>query len=170
MNPAPHNLLGEGTLYNRLCLATEVLGRFVSCAPKALDLGQLTAATRGTPRELGRLCRLLCDDGLLVREPGKRSAWRLARDPSTVTLEDAFRCMLAQQPARAKAQAASEEECAADGVESEVDVLVMQATMTVNQSVLQLLRRFSLDRLRVAMLKQAAAPEAAWRFGRLGFS
>jgi hypothetical protein len=42
--------------------------------------------------------------------------------------------------------------------------------MTVNQSVLQLLRRFSLDRLRVAMLKQAAAPEAAWRFGRLGFS
>lgn len=168
MNLAPQNFLGDGAFYNRLCLATEVLGRFVSCAPKSLDIGQLASATRGTPREVGRLCRLLCEDGLLVREPGRRGAWRLACDPSTVTLEDAFRCMMAQ-PSRGKAPSVGNEENAADSVESEVDVLVMQATMTVNQSVLQLLRRFSLDRLRVAMLGQVAAPEAAWRFNRMGF-
>lgn len=167
MNPAPHSFLGDGALYNRLCLATEVLGKLVSCAPKAVGIDELAAATRGTPREVLKLCRTLCDDGLLVRSPGRRAAWRLACEPSTVTLEDAFRCLVAQQPARGKLQAADGEE---DGPESEVDVLVMQATMTVNQSVLQLLRSFSLDRLRVAMLGPSGGRDAAWRISRLGFS
>lgn len=170
MNPAPHSFLGDGALYNRLCLATEVLGKLVSCAPKAVGMDELAAATRGSPREVLKLCRILCDDGLLVREPGRRAAWRLACDPSMVTLEDAFRCMLAQQLSRAKVQAADEEESGTRNTESEVDVLVMQATMTVNQSVQQLLRRFSLDRLRVAMLGPHDGGEAAWRFSRLGFS
>ena len=171
MNTSAHHILGNDALYNRLCLATEVLGKLVACAPKAVGTEELTAATRGTPREVLKLCRILCEDGLLVREPGRRAGWRLACDPSTVTLEDAFRCLMTQQPAHpARAHAAGEE----NTVESEVDVLVMQATMSINQSVLQLLRRFSLDRLRVAMLGPSLGlpmtQDAAWRFSRLGFS
>lgn len=165
---AAHHILGSDALYERLCLATEVLGKLVSCAPKAVGIDALTAATRGTPRGVHKLCRALCEDGLLVRVPGRRTGWRLACDPSMVTLEDAFRCLMARQPARARdASAAKEEE---GSMESEVDVLVMQATMTINQSVLQLLRRFSLDRLRTAMLGQASDQNATWRFSRLGFS
>lgn len=164
-----HHILGSDALYERLCLATEVLGKLVSCAPKAVGIDALIAATRGTPREVHKLCRALCEDGLLVRMPGRRIGWRLACDPSTVTLEDAFRCLMAQQPSRPRSEPAAREE-EESGVESEVDVLVMQATMTINQSVLQLLRRFSLDRLRTAMLSQPSGRDEAWRFSRLGFS
>lgn len=172
MNPVPHgmqeHLLGNDGLYGRLCLATEVLGRLVFCAPKAVGIDELAATTRGTSREVLRICRTLCDDGLLVRAPGRRAGWRLACDPSTVTLEDAFRCLMAQQPARTNRPPAENDQAAV--TESEVDVLVMQATMTINQSVLQLLRRFSLDRLRVAMPGSFSGNDAAWRFSRLGFS
>ena len=163
-----HNIFGSDALYARLCLATEVLGKLVSCAPNAVGIDELTAATRGTSGEVRKLCRALCNDGLLMRAPGRRTGWRLACDPSTVTLEDAFRCLVTQQPSRARGTpAATEEE---SSVESEVDVLVMQATMTINQSVLQLLRRFSLDRLRMAMLGQPCGRDAVRRFSRLGFS
>lgn len=42
MNTMDQAILGSGILHERLCLITEVLGRFVSCAPRALDIAQLS--------------------------------------------------------------------------------------------------------------------------------
>ena len=86
-----HNIFGSDALYARLCLATEVLGKLVSCAPNAVGIDELTAATRGTSGEVRKLCRALCNDGLLMRAPGRRrvvsstSRVRISRRSRTAT-------------------------------------------------------------------------------------
>lgn len=146
MSAVDQYILG-GVLYERLCLITEVLGRFVSCAPRAVDLAQLEKHTGRPAKELLRLCAMLCREQLLQPHPGQARCWELAREASQVTLEDAFRCAMNEQAARARPGRAKPPDATP---RREVDMLVMQATMGINQSVLQHLRQFSLDRLRVS--------------------
>lgn len=141
------HFFGDDALYARLCLTTEILSKFVACAPRCIDLEQLAAETGHSAREVARLCDILCREQLLQPADHRKRAWQLACEPSAVTLEDAYRCALARQARprpRAKADSAAEEPAQRD-----VDLLLMQASMSVNQSVFRLLRQFSLDRLKV---------------------
>lgn len=172
MSAIQQAILGSGVLYDRLCLITEVLGRFVSCAPRAVDIAQLEKHTGRPAKELLRLCAMLCREELLRAHPEQPRCWVLAREASQVTLEDAFRCAMNEQAARARPVRARAE--VQDGVPCrEVDMLVMQATMGINQSIFQHLRQFSLDRLKVSAAGMFAARRTVpdpWTHARLSFS
>lgn len=152
MNAADEYLLGDSALYGRLCLITELLGQFVTGAPRAVGLAQLEQAT------------------------GQRPGLGLACETSRLTLEDAFRCAVSEQASRArsakhKAGGAEQQ----DTVHPEIGMLVMQATMGINQSVFQHLRQFSLDRLRVTAASMFSSRRASddglrsWPPARLSF-
>lgn len=146
MSNVDHYLLGNAALHARLCLVTEVLGKFVSGAPRAVGIAQLEKQTGRPARELQKLCAMLCREGLLQPYPQQAQHWTLACEASQVTLEDVFRCVVAEKAARERPKPVPE---AADTPRREVDLLLMQATMGIQQSVFQHLRRFSLDRLKV---------------------
>ncbi|GIZ53084.1 hypothetical protein [Noviherbaspirillum aridicola] len=174
MNNTDPIIFGSSSMYERLCLVTEVLGAFVSRAPRAVGIEQLARQTGRPEKELVRLCNALCRGQLLAGERG--NAWRLAGDASSVTLEDAFRFVVNEQAARGRTRPRAESEEAAQdsGARREVDLLVMQAAISINQSVFQHLRQFSLDRLKVAAsgMFPARRPDdrgATWS-GKLSFS
>ncbi|WP_194725073.1 hypothetical protein [Noviherbaspirillum malthae] len=182
MNAADEYLLGDSALYGRLCLITELLGQFVAGAPRAVGLAQLEQATGRPARELLRLCKLLCREQLLHPHPGQPRAWTLACETSRLTLEDAFRCAMSEQASRARparqknAGTAEADARQQDAVHPEIGMLVMQATMGINQSVFQHLRQFSLDRLRMTaagMFLSRRSPDdglRSWPPARLSFS
>lgn len=177
MNNTDPIIFGSSSMYERLCLVTEVLGAFVSRAPRGVDIGQLARQTGRPEKELVRLCNALCREQLLT---GERNAWRLAGDASRVTLEDAFRFVVAEHAARGRSrqrpESAESDDSAQDGsARREVDLLVMQAAISINQSVFAHLRQFSLDRLKVAASGMFPARRfeevgAGWRSSALSFS
>lgn len=144
-------ILGDGVLHDRLFATTDILAKLVSRAPRAASIAQIEAATGRSSREIGRLCQGLARAGL-VRQEGAGN-WALACHPAAVTLEDVYRCVLAETPARKPARSAAMERAASD-----VDVLVMQAMIAINQSVFKHLRQFSLDRLKISAAGMFPAP------------
>lgn len=173
MSAVDQYILGSGILYERLCLITEVLGRFVTCAPRTVDIEQLEKHTGRPAKELLRLCAMLCREQLLKPHPGQRHSWQLACEASQVTLEDAFRCAINEQAARSRSVRAKIHTATEDAPCREVDMLVMQATMGINQSIFQHLRQFSLDRLKMTAAGMFGARRTLheqWPHGRLSFS
>lgn len=174
MNAVDAYLLGNSALHARLCLVTEVLGKFVSGAPREVSLAQLEKHTGRSARDLQKVCAMLCREGLLAPCPQQAQHWRLACEASRVTLEDAFRCVAAEKAARGRYKAGQRAghnaaPDVADMPHREVDLLVMQATMGIQQSVFQHLRQFSLDRLKVgASAMFPASRTVVWP--RLSFS
>lgn len=170
MNAVEEYLLGSSTLHARLCLVTDVLGKFVSSAPRAVDLAQLEKHTGRPARELQKVCAMLCREGLLLPCPKQSQRWELACRASDVTLEDAFRCVAAEKAVRGRCKADHKAAPdAADLPHRDVDLLVTQATMGIQQSVFQHLRQFSLDRLKVGASTMFPASHAVvWP--RLSFS
>jgi hypothetical protein len=49
-------ILGDSALHQRLCAITEVLGKFVACAPRQLNIWHLAESTGRSERELEKLC------------------------------------------------------------------------------------------------------------------
>lgn len=180
MHATDDYLLGDSALYGRLRLVTELLGHFVAGAPRAVSLAQLQQATGRPARELVRLCNILCREQVLQPQGGQPQAWTLACETSHLTLEDAFRCAMSEQASRTRSARQKTAKAAAaeqrDAVRPEIDMLVMQATMGINQSVFQHLRQFSLDRLKVTAAGMFAARRTsddglrAWPPARLSFS
>ncbi|WP_194722493.1 hypothetical protein [Noviherbaspirillum malthae] len=176
MNAADEYLLGDSALYGRLCLVTELLGHFVASAPRAVSLEQLEKLSGRPARELIRLCNIFCREQVLQPHAGQPQSWTLACETSQLTLEDAFRCAMSEQASRArsaKQKSAAEQQ---DAVRPEIGMLVMQATMGINQSVFQHLRQFSLDRLKVTAAGMFSSRRSsddalrAWPPARLSFS
>lgn len=151
MIPFDHYILGDGALHDRFRATTEILGRLVSRAPRPVSIAQLESDTGRPAAELLKLCNSLQRAALLQQHENRQDAWRLACLPSVVTLEDVFRCVLMEQSERSKRgvrDRASSRQCSHYGA----DLLVTQATMAINQSVLKHLRQFSLDRLKISAI------------------
>jgi DNA-binding IscR family transcriptional regulator len=147
-------ILGNGALHERFRLTTEILSALVSCAPRSLTIAQLQTYTGRPAKELAKLCSALWRAMLTKPDKDVRGSWTLACTPSAVTLEDVFRCVIADQPQSAKQAAAlAANPAKADDMDKrqyDIDLLVSQATMAINQSVFRQLRQFSLDRLKVS--------------------
>jgi DNA-binding IscR family transcriptional regulator len=143
-------ILGDSALHQRLCAITEILGKFVASAPRPLSVRQLAEDTGRAEADLDVLCVSLDRAHLLrpnAQSPGCRE---LACAPDQVTLEDVFRCVMAEQPARVKpSEPANTVARRPQRTHRDADLLVMQAAMAINQSMFQHLRQFSLDRLKV---------------------
>ena len=137
-------ILGNSALHDRFFATTEILARLVSSAPRAVSMAQLEDATGRSEKELTKLCIALARVGLLRQDAQAPEKWALTCEPSQVTLEDVFRCVMTEQQTRSR-KAAS-----ADRAPNDVDLLVMQAMIAINQSVFKQLRQFSLDRLKIS--------------------
>lgn len=159
-------ILGNGALHDRFRITTEILGALVSSAPRPVSIAQLESYTGRPAKELVKLCGSLWRAMLMRPEPKSRHLWTLSCEPSSVTLEDVFRCVIAPPPGRAKTVEAPPP-VNADRNHHDVDLLVMQATMAINQSVFKHLRQFSLDRLKIS---SAAKPPTRHQYTRRGSS
>ena len=148
-------ILGNSALHDRFFATTEILARLVSSAPRAVSLAQLEDLTGRSAKELTKLCTALSRAGLLRVDADAQDKWALTCDPSFVTLEDVFRCALAEQQGRSKTAAKAG---AQDRAPNDVDLLVMQAMIAINQSVFKHLRQFSLDRLKISAAGMFPAP------------
>lgn len=153
-------ILGNSALHARFFATTEILAKIVSSAPRAVSLAQLEEATGRPARELSRLCATLVRANLLRTDPTASHKWVLTCDPSLVTLEDVFRCVMAATPSRARSVAKS---AVRERAQNDVDLLVMQAMIAINQSVFKHLRQFSLDRLKISAAGMFPAPRRALR-------
>jgi DNA-binding IscR family transcriptional regulator len=141
-------IFGNGAIHERFRLATQVLAVLVASAPRSLGVAQIQKATQRSPRELARLCEGLHEAGLLKADPAVRGNWMLACAPSEVTLEDVFRFVSASQLPRPDTMLETGEPI--EQLMLDADLLVIQATMAVNQGIARQLRQFSLDRLRAS--------------------
>jgi DNA-binding IscR family transcriptional regulator len=148
-------ILGNGALHDRFLAITEILAKLVSSAPRAVSIAQLEEATGRPARELTKLCAGLERASLLRQEPKSGGKWMLTCDANMVTLEDVFRCVLAEQQARSKPSSRSG---AHERLSNDVDLLVTQAMIAINQSVFKHLRQFSLDRLKISAAGMFPAP------------
>jgi DNA-binding IscR family transcriptional regulator len=142
MVPADNFILGNGALHDRFRLATEILAAAASHAPCALSQADFEQRTGRDEKDVSKVCGQLERAGLLCADGD--TGWKLAYPPNTITLEDVFRCVLDGQSSRSKAVRVG----SAESKSHDVELLMMQATMEINQSVFKLLRRFSLDRLK----------------------
>lgn len=164
-------LFGNSTLHQRFCVATEILAKAVSCAPHAVALRQMEHSSGRPFALLESLCISLAQGGLLRRNEAQRDSWILSCCATTATLDDVFRSVIsdAGQNRRTLPSVAPQ---------ASVALLLMQATLTVNQSVSRQLRQFSLDSLRAPNMlltpldTQAEVPccmpPAALELGRAG--
>ena len=144
-------ILGDSALHLRVCAITEILGKFVATAPRALNLSQLQDSTGQPECELTRLLVTLASAGLLGPHPQMQDCWELLCAPDQVTLEDVFRCVMAEQPVRVKPiEPVGVPVRRPQRLHHDADLLVMQAAMAINQSMFQHLRQFSLDRLKLS--------------------
>jgi DNA-binding IscR family transcriptional regulator len=135
-------ILGNALLHDRFGLATAIVGRIVSSAPKPVTLNQLEKFTGRLASELEELCARLSSTGMLRPDAYKVDAWTLGCAPEDASLEDVFRCLLAEQFAHRTPPGVRRDSC------HEVDLLMMQMTIAINQGIFRHLRRFTLDRLK----------------------
>jgi DNA-binding IscR family transcriptional regulator len=140
-------IFGNDALHQRFFTTTEILARLISTAPRAVSIAQLEETTGRSPKELSKLCGSLERAGLLRQAANAAEKWTLACDPALITLEDVFRCVLADQQGRSRAATKT---AVPERASNDVDLLVMQAMIAINQSVFKHLRQFSLDRLKIS--------------------
>lgn len=162
-------ILGDSALHQRLCAITEILGKFVACAPRQLSIWHLVESTGRSEFDLEKLCAGLARAALLQSNPQVAGSWSLACAPDQVTLEDVFRCAMAEQPA--VGQQALPVPLPLSGhrpqrQQHDADLLVTQAAMAINQSVFLHLRQFSLDRLKISSSASFAAPRSSRHISR----
>lgn len=92
------DILGRPDLHEWLCLSSCVLAELLQQAPDAVHIDQLVREV-GHPRaEVEQMCSRLHFKGLLQPEPGREGAWRLAGDPSSISLADLFSALLPPPP------------------------------------------------------------------------
>lgn len=157
-------ILCNRALHERFLATTEILACLVSSAPRPVGIERLASATNYSVGELRRLCGGLVHAGLLREDDIGSDRWVLVCPPGLVTLEDVFRCALAEQQDGAGLDAGGTMQGRAP---NDLDVLLMQATIAINQSVFMHLRRFSLDRLKISAAGMFPAPRRTLRDGWL---
>lgn len=136
--------LGNASLHSQLLAALRVLEclkRSRKNAPTAAEL----ASTMNLPAaSIRSLMRRLADGGLLARQKGTGNKWTLSRALDETTLDDVYQCLTQSEP---ESQSGPDPHA---GDNMTADLLLMQATMAINQSLAQQLRLFDLGRITIA--------------------
>jgi len=138
-------LFADVLMDQKFRITTEILEQFVSNPSQELSSARLAEYIGRTVREVNQVCKKLQLIGLVEPVKPVAKGWKLICDPNTITLEDVYRGVIAESETTAVAM--PEADRAADPARS-VDLLIMQATMEVNQSIFRHLRQFSLGRPR----------------------
>lgn len=154
-------IFGDQLLHVRFFTAIELLAQIMKAAPGAMTSAKLAENIGQPQRWVRTLLRSLVEYGLIAQDEKSRDAWRCPGRLSAVTLADIFRCMSAvateSDVLRKAICGTALAPPSGSTTRQSVDLLLMQATMTVNQVVLQQLQQFDLGRLMaVASARQFA--------------
>lgn len=141
-------VFGDQSLHARFSMAIELLAKIVMAHPRAVATNSLAESLGESTRIVRTLLGCLQRSGLVHQDEKVRDAWKCPAAPGEVTLADVFRSVAAEwtPPRRRKEESATGEPKSAAQVG--VDLLLMQATMAINQVVLQHLQSFDLGRLK----------------------
>ena len=141
-------VFGDQSLHARFSMAIDLLARLVMAYPRAVSTSALAESLGESSRTVRALLACLHRSGLVLQDEKTRDTWNCPALPGEVTLADVFRSVASEwtPPRRKKGEGVSEEPKSA--AQQSVDLLLMQATMAINQVVLQHLQSFDLGRLK----------------------
>lgn len=159
MIPVERYIFGNSVSYDRFCTIAKILARLVSSTPCAVSMAQLKSATGSPGPEIAAVCTSLERIGLAHPDSETTNKWVLACDPSMVTLEDVFRCALSEQK--------DSNISPSNALPGTVQLLLMQAMITINESLCRDLRRFSLDRLKTCAAGVLTTPHRRFSYASL---
>lgn len=154
-------IFGNSRLHAQLAIATKILALLAAGAPQRVTLEAMQSATRRPAMELRKICRGFHQAGFVTAPKDSHDAWVLDCDLGSVTLEDVYLAISASSGS-SKKSAAGAAEAAASPQQNNLDLILMQATMSINQSLFRLLRQFRLDRLQIATTAGACSPSQAY--------
>lgn len=139
-------MLGNASLHTELSTALAVMTELICNASQPPSAQALSESMELSVRYLRKLLRSLAKGGLLKAHPQANDTWICAHPPHTISLADVYRCLMSpKEEATAPSVTAARMETRA----SNADLLLMQATMSINQVLLQHLQQFDLGRLKV---------------------
>jgi DNA-binding IscR family transcriptional regulator len=154
-------LLGNATLHLQVSTALAVMSHLICHGKHPPSAARISESLGISVRYLRKLMRILEAGGLLRNAAGCDDTWTCAREPHRTTLADIYQCLVDDARQKLGEKQGEEQERVGGGSGSGADLLIMQATMSLNQLVLQHLRQFDLGRLKVA--EPALAFSAAMR-------
>ncbi len=166
MNQYDEYLLGNASLHVQLSTALAVMTQLICNASQPPTAQQLSESMELSLRYLRKLLRTLSAGGLLKQHEAKHDTWVCTRPPHTISLADVYQCLAVDKEEAAAPFVAAPQ---ANAAGSSSDLLMMQATMSINQIVLQHLQQFDLGRLKLAesaMMFTASLREKARHRGR----
>lgn len=143
----PEFIFGDQQMHARFSMAIELLARIIIANPRTLTTTTLAESLGQSVRSVRAVLGNLHQSGLLGRDETTRNGWYCASPLGMITLADVFRSVAsaAEDSRRKKAEPATDDTRSA--AQQSVDLLLMQATMSINQVVLQHLQAFDLGRL-----------------------
>lgn len=139
-------ILGNASLHLQLSTALSVMTQIICNASHPPTAQQLSESMELSIRYLRKLLRTLSVGGLLKPHERHADCWTCTQPPHTISLADIYHCLTSANEESAPFVAAPQ----TDAMTSSAELLMMQATMSINQLVLQHLQQFDLGRLKVA--------------------
>ncbi|WP_170942175.1 Rrf2 family transcriptional regulator [Noviherbaspirillum denitrificans] len=140
-------ILGNASLHAQLSSALAVMAQLICNTSRPPTAQQLSESLNVSLRYLRKLMRTLSAGGLLAPHATHSDTWVCMHPPHSVSLADVYHCLLAEKEEGAAPFIPATQ---TDTATSASDLLMMQATMSINQTVMQNLQRFDLGRLKVA--------------------
>lgn len=132
-------ILDKGSAYTRFRIGIRVMQTILAAAPRPVSAVELEQAAGCSAWLLGRVCSNLMQVDMLAPASGIRNAWAPGPAASGATLADLLCCEL-----RCKAGAQETQQRSALSHRRDMDAFLQQATININQTVLEQLRRFPL--------------------------
>jgi DNA-binding IscR family transcriptional regulator len=139
-------MLGNPELHLQLATALSVMTQLICNASNPPSAQQLSDTLEVSTRHLRKLMRTLAKGGLLAPHERHPDTWACTRPPHTISLADIYHCLADKEEAAAPYVTPPQ----ADASVAASELLMMQATMSINQVVLQQLQQFDLGRLKIA--------------------
>lgn len=141
-------MFGDRQLHTRFSMAIVLLARLVIANPRPLTTIALSEALGEPPRTVRALLANLHHSGLLCKDGKARDAWSCSTGLGSITLADVFRSVAGTAPGQARRKKTGTSDEPRTASQQGVELLLMQATMAINQVVLQHLQAFDLGRLK----------------------
>lgn len=136
-------MFGNASLHIQLSTALAVMTQLIVNSSQPRSAQELSESLDLSVRYLRKLLRTLAAGDLVEAHDTLVDTWICTRPAHTVSLADLYQCVISSKEGTTSPFLTSPQM-------SSSDLLMMQATMSVNQTVLQNLQQFDLGRLKVA--------------------
>lgn len=142
---AIETILYKDASYARFRIAIRVVQEVMAAAPEAVNPTQLERLTGAPAATLVRVCASLSRAGILAQSLQVRGSWLPGDAAAGATLADILCCEIDCRNVRRERTVQPSDALTAR--RQDMDAFVLQATMKINQIILEQLREFPLKRL-----------------------